>query len=194
MTNKGAGMISRRLSMMAALVAMVAPQFALGQQAGPPPAIVGTWLLETIVDVLEDGTLTHWMGERPTGAIIYSASGHMSVQFMRDPRPLPPAVEGADRAKLAGADPFAELDAATLRDLLRGYYAYSGRYEVAQAGDAITHFVETSLRPGEVGIEYRREIRIEGDRLFISLNAEVDGVPRRRVLTWRRASMDGDGS
>jgi len=189
-------MISRRLSLMAALVAMLAPQFALGQQAGPPPAIVGTWLLESIVDMLEDGTLTYWMGERPTGAILYSASGHMSVQFMRDPRPLPPAeaVQGADRTKLAGADPFAELDAASLRDLLRGYYAYFGRYEVAPGGDAITHFVKTSLRPDEVGIEYRREIRIEGDRLFISLNAEVEGVPRRRVLTWRRASLDGDGS
>jgi len=54
--------------------------------------------------------------------------------------------------------------------------------------------VTTSLRPDEVGITYKREIRVEGDRLFISLNAEVDGVPRRRVLTWRRASMDGDGS
>jgi hypothetical protein len=112
---------------------------------------------------------------------------------MRDPRPLPPAaVQGTDRAKLAGADPFAELDAATLRDLLRGYYAYFGRYEVAPGSDAITHFVETSLRPEEVGIEYKREIRIEGDRLFISLNAEVDGVPRRRVLSWHRASMDAD--
>jgi hypothetical protein len=118
----------------------------------------------------------------------------MSVQFMRDPRPVPPAaaVQGTDRAKLAGADPFAELDAATLRDLLRGYYAYFGRYEVAPGGGSITHFVKTSLRPEEVGIEYKREIRIEGDRLFISLNAEVDGVPRRRVLSWHRASMDAD--
>ncbi len=120
----------------------------------------------------------------------------MSVQFMRDPRPVPPAetVPGADRTKLAGADPFAELDAATLRDLLRGYYAYFGRYEVAPGGDAITHSVETSMRPGEVGITYKREIRIEGDRLFISLNAEVDGVPRRRVLSWRRAPVAADES
>jgi hypothetical protein len=187
-------MLSPRLAPIVAMAVLLAAPPALGQQAGPPAAIVGTWLLESIVDVLEDGTLSHWMGERPTGAIIYSASGHMSVQFMRDPRPLPPdsAVPGSDRAKLAGADPFAELDAATLRDLLRGYYAYFGRYEVAPGGNAITHFVKTSLRPEEVGIEYQREIRIEGDRLFISLNAEVDGVPRRRVLTWRRAAMDGE--
>lgn len=174
-------MLSPRLKSIVAMAALLTGPPALGQQAGPPPAIVGTWLLESIVDVLEDGTLTHWMGERPTGAIIYSASGHMSVQFMRDPRPLPPA-----------ADPFAELDATTLRDLLRGYYAYFGRYEVAPGGGSITHFVETSLRPEEVGIEYKREIRIEGDRLFISLNAEVDGVPRRRVLSWRRPAVHGE--
>lgn len=187
-------MLSKGLASIVAMAVLLAAAPAPAQQPSPPPAIVGTWLLESIVDVLEDGTLTYWMGERPTGAIIYSASGHMSVQVMRDPRPLPPdsAGQGADRVKLAGADPLAELDAATLRDLLRGYYAYFGRYEVAPGGDAITHFVKTSLRPEEVGIKYKREIRIEGDRLFISLTAEVDGVPRRRVLTWRRAAMDGE--
>jgi len=189
-------MLSRGLSSIVAVTLLLASPLAWSQQAGPPPAIVGTWQLESIVDMLEDGTLTHWMGERPTGAIIYSASGHMGVQFMRDPRPLPPdaAAQEPDRVKLAGADPFAALDADALRDLLRGYYAYFGRYEVSPAGDSITHFVESSLRPEEVGVEYRREIRIEGDRLFISLNAEVDGVPRRRVLTWHRAAIDGGGA
>ncbi len=180
-----------RLVPLVAAAALFASQSARSEEPSPPPAIVGTWLLESIVDALEDGTYSHWMGEKPTGAIIYSASGHMSVQFMRDPRPQLPAAGGDDRAKLAGADPFAELDAAALRDLLRGYYAYFGRYEVSPGGDAITHFVETSLRPGEVGIEYKRSIRIEGDRLFISLDAIVDGVPRRRVLTWRRPTQGG---
>jgi hypothetical protein len=186
-------MLSRSLSSIVVVTALLATPLAWSQQAGPPPAIVGTWLLESIVDMLEDGTLTHWMGERPTGAIIYSASGHMSVQFMRDPRPLPPdaAAQEPDRVKLAGADPFAALDADALRDLLRGYYAYFGRYEVSPAGDSITHYVESSLRPDEVGVEYRREIRIEGDRLYISLNAEMNGVPRRRVLTWHRAAIEG---
>jgi len=181
-----------RLVPLVAAAFLFASQSARGAEASPPPAIVGTWLLDSIVDALEDGTYAHWMGERPTGAIIYSASGHMGVQFMRDPRPQPPAAGGDDRARLAGADPFAELDAAALRDLLRGYYAYFGRYEVAPSGDAITHFVETSLRPEEVGIEYKRAIRIDGDRLYISLDAVVDGVPRRRVLTWRRAAPGGE--
>jgi hypothetical protein len=120
----------------------------------------------------------------------YSASGYMSVQFMRDPRPVLPARAGAgaDAARLAGARPFEALTAEPLRDVLEGYYAYFGRYQVNVTGDSVAHFVETSLRPNEVGATYRRAIRIQGNRLFISLHAEENGVPRHRVLTWRRAT------
>ena len=171
------------------LAALATPLHAENRDSPGPTPIVGTWLLESIVDTLTDGSIAHWMGLRPTGAIVYSASGHMSVQFMRDPRPVLPTADGtvSDTARLAGADPFKALEASELRDVLGGYYAYFGRYQVSPDGESITHFVETSLRPNEVGVVYRRAIRIEGDRLFISLAAELDGVPRQRVLTWRRA-------
>ncbi|HEX9166652.1 MAG TPA: lipocalin-like domain-containing protein [Gemmatimonadales bacterium] len=159
-----------------------------GAQTVPPaPPIVGTWLLESIVDTLTDGSVSWWMGRHPTGAIVYSASGHMSVQFMRDPRPETAAPAEADAARLAGAQPFAHLPADQLRDQLEGYYAYFGRYQLNAAGDSISHYVETSLRPTEVGVTYRRKVQLDGDRLFISLHAVEGGVPRHRVLTWRRA-------
>ena len=154
----------------------------------PTSNVVGTWLLESIVDSLQDGSIAHWMGQRPTGVIMYAASGHMSVQFMRDPRPrLPGSAESGDAARLAGARPFASLPPDQLRDLLEGYYAYFGTYRVNTVGDSVAHVVTSSLRPTEVGVTYRRAIRISGDRLYISLNATEDGAPRRRVLTWRRA-------
>jgi lipocalin-like protein len=177
----------RHLLIASAFAASATPGFA--QRTPGQSPIVGTWLLESIADTLPNGSVSYWMGRRPAGAIIYSASGHMSVQFMRDPRPvLPaPADSGVDAAKLAGADPFAALGADLLRKVLDGYYAYFGRYQVTAATDSVTHFVETSLRPSEVGVTYRRAIRIEGGRLFIDLRAEVNGVPRHRVLTWTRA-------
>lgn len=159
-------------------------------QGTPPQArVVGTWLLESVVDTLRDGSVSYWMGRHPTGAIVYTPSGHVTVQFARDPRPALPmsAASGANTAQLAGTDPFGALDAESLRDVVRGYYAYFGRYRVSAAGDSITHVVETSLRPNEVGVTYRRAIRMEGNRLYISLNAEENGVPRHRVLTWTRA-------
>jgi len=171
------------------LGALSLPGIATAQPARARPDIVGTWLLESIVDTLDTGALAFWMGSRPTGAIIYSASGHMSVQFMRDPRPtlaVPPN-GGTDAARMAGARPFDGRSADELRPLLEGYYAYFGRYEVSAAGDSITHFVETSLRPAEVGVAYRRAIRIAGDRLFIDLRVVEEGFSRHRVLTWHRA-------
>lgn len=176
-----------RLACLVAVAAVATPLRAQGQRA--EPGIVGTWLLESLVDSLANGTLAYWMGPRPTGAIIYSASGHMSVQFMRDPRPTLPGAgaAGADATRLAGNDPFVGLGSTELREVVTGYYAYFGRYEVSAAGDSITHYVSTSLRPTEVGVTYRRAIRMAGGRLFISLHTTVDGVPRHRVLTWRRA-------
>lgn len=160
-----------------------------GQDATGASPVVGTWLLESLVDTLSSGSVTYWMGRHPAGAIVYTASGHVGVQFVRDPRPLLPQADASDPAptRVAGSDPFEGLGADGLRDIVGGYYAYFGRYQVSAAGDSITHFVETSLRPNEVGITYRRAIRIAGDQLFISLRAEVNGIPRHRVLTWRRA-------
>ena len=180
-------MVPPRLLLLAAAAAFAPGPLRAQEQPAPP--IVGTWLLESIVDTLPDGSLAHWMGLHPTGAIVYSASGHMSVQFMRDPRPATAAPSEADAARLAGAQPFAGLPAERLRDLLDGYYAYFGRYQLNPAGDSISHYVETSLRPAEVGVTYRRKVRLDGDRLFISLHATEDGVPRHRVLTWRRAQV-----
>ena len=93
----------RLLLIASAVAAVVVPSH--GQGSPPQAGIIGTWLLESIVDTLPNGSLSYWMGEHPTGAIVYSASGHVSVQFMRDPRPsLPPrAASGADPASLAGA-------------------------------------------------------------------------------------------
>ena len=135
---------SRRLAFVA-LCVLTAP-LSYAQPRPAPATVVGTWLLQSIVDRLSDGSVTYWMGRHPTGAIVYAPSGHMSVQFMRDPRAIVPAV-----TPMVGAHPFGALPADQLRDLLEGYYAYLGRYEVNATGDSVTHVIETSLRPTEVG-------------------------------------------
>ncbi len=181
-------MVQRRLlALAAAIAASIQPLHS--QTSQPRSRLAGTWLLESIVDTLRDGTVTYWMGRHPTGAIIYTSSGHVSVQFMRDPRPIlpPTGASAANATRVAGTDPFSGLGGDDLRNALSGYYAYFGRYQVSAAGDSIAHFVETSLRPTEVGLTYRRAIKLRGDGLFISLDAEENGVPRHRVLTSRRA-------
>ena len=52
-------------------------------------ALIGTWRLVSLETIRPNGeALTEWMGRRPTGLIAYLPSGYVSVQFMRDPRPI----------------------------------------------------------------------------------------------------------
>jgi hypothetical protein len=119
-------------------------------------ALVGTWTLVSFEERRSHGETIYPMGPRPRGILIYDQAGTMSVQLMRDPslRPL-------------SADP---------RD---SYYAYFGRYDVRAQEAAVVHHVEGSMRPGEIGVDYTRSVRLRGDRLIL-------GVSTTRTLTWQR--------
>ena len=147
-------------------------------QAPAPAAapLIGTWRLQSLVDTMPDGSAYRWLGVNPSGEIRYDATGHMAVQFMRDPRPT------LAQGEVAGAT------SDELRALVAGYYAYFGRYELNARGDTVAHYVEASLRPDEVGIVYRRAVRIEGDMLRISLQfiSSTDSLRHRRFLVFRR--------
>src|SRR6266487_1565818 len=163
-------------AMIGVLAVFSAPRCVAQTPTPRAAAIVGTWRLESIVDTLPDGSLYSWLGARPTGEIRYDAVGQMAVQFMRDPRPSV-ATGTARRAT-----------AQELRALYDGYYAYFGRYKLSARGDSVAHFIRASLHPGEVGVVYRRAVRVEGDRLFITFQFidDSDGLLHRRFLTFAR--------
>ncbi|MEV6563898.1 lipocalin-like domain-containing protein [Streptomyces kronopolitis] len=49
-----------------------------------PGELVGSWRLESYVDVHEDGSTSEGpLGPAPAGLLIYSADGHVSVSMMR---------------------------------------------------------------------------------------------------------------
>jgi hypothetical protein len=153
--------------------------------ASEVPPIVGTWRLLSAEDSLPDGSVVGWMGGRPHGLLVYTTSGHVSLQVMREPRSQLPA--GIDSTTLITTAPYRTLTAEQMRDVYLGYYAYTGRYEVNVARDSVTHRIENSLRPPEVGRENSRAFRIEGERLILSSHLQVEGARRHRVLTWRRS-------
>jgi hypothetical protein len=51
----------------------------------------------------------------------------------------------------------------------------------------VTHHVEGSLFPEDVGDDWVRPIAIEGDRLTIRFTSTADGSAITRTLTFRRA-------
>jgi hypothetical protein len=158
---------------------------ALGQSASSPPRadselhakLIGSWRLVSVETVRPNGEIiTEWMGKAPTGLIVYLPNGLMSVQIMRDPRPA--RFESGSRLKASPE----ELKAAYL-----GYYAYWGKYTISPSESMISHDVESSLWPEEVGTIYKRFFSIEGSRLVLTTAPYKRGdEERRNRLVWER--------
>ena len=49
-----------------------------------------------------------------------------------------------------------------------GYYAYWGTYTINEADSSVVHSVQGSLLPGEVGLNYKRFLSIEGTKLVVT--------------------------
>jgi len=136
---------------------------AVGCAAAPPVAnkpssvpLVGTWRLLSIVAIRSTGErVPSRFGQSPTGYILYDRTGHMAVQIMANPWP-----------------PFANRDKPTPQELeavFNGYVAYAGTYEFDAAARTVTHHVQMSVDPDDVGKDFRRFFDIEGDRVTLSV-------------------------
>jgi hypothetical protein len=119
-------------------------------------ALVGTWSLLSVEERHANGQITHSMGRNPRGLLIYDRAGNMSVQIMRDPSFTPRPANPQD-----------------------GYLAYFGRYGVNERQATVTHRIHGSMRPAEVGTDYTRSVRLDGERLVL-------GLDPARSLTWQR--------
>jgi len=132
--------------------------------------IVGTWHLQTRTVTRPDGTaiVDPVLGEKPTGRLIYDAGGAMSLQMMRAGR------------KDAISSPANARDTANARVIL-GYDSYFGRYTVDEKAGTVTHHVEGSLFPEDVGDDWVRPFTLQGDTLTLRLTGE-DKLTRTLVF------------
>src|SRR5687767_10319147 len=67
--------------LLTALLTLVSPL------ATQPGSVVGTWKLVSYETQTADGARTFPLGQDVSGIAIYSADGHVSIQFMRRDRP-----------------------------------------------------------------------------------------------------------
>src|SRR5262245_51908949 len=158
---------------------------AAGQAAQPGERrnLTGIWELVSLQDIRPNGEVLDWMGKKPSGTLVYSPDGRMSLQIMRDPPPVSGSMwSGNGRVLLPGAS------ANGIRDALGGYYAYFGTWEIDERAHAVTHHVRASLRSGEVGAHYVRPYELSREQLVLRypMNA-ADGEQWTRVLVWRRS-------
>ena len=133
--------------------------------------IVGVWQLMTRTVARADGTpiVDPVLGEKPTGRLVYDASGAMMLQMMRTGR------------KNAMSTPANAQDKTNPRVIL-GYDSYFGRYTVDEKAGTITHHVEGSLFPEDLGSDWVRPFTLEGDKLTLRLASLTDGLTRTLVF------------
>ena len=140
---------------------------------GAAQRIVGTWQLMTRTVQRADGTpiVDPVLGEKPSGRLVYDASGAMMLQMMRTGR------------KDAISTPANARDTSNPRVVL-GYDSYFGRYTVDEQAGTVTHHVEGSLFPEDLGADWVRPFTLDGDTLTLRLASPADGLTR--TLVFRR--------
>jgi hypothetical protein len=150
---------------------------AVRSTPGARQRIVGAWQLITRSvrrdngEVLVDPVL----GQQPLGRLCYDASGGVMLQMMR-------------MGRTAAIGQPANPEDATNPRVVLGYDAYFGTYTVNEAQGTVTHHVQASLFPEDLGKDFVRPFTLDGDTLTLSFTSpSAGGSTTTRTLTFRRS-------
>jgi lipocalin-like protein len=157
----------------AALIAVACAILATSSTHAQNGSIVGTSRLVAIEGVGR-GTAPD---DHPYGIITYDNTGHMAVQMAyRSARPVS-AAGGTEKEKA---------------DLLDTYGAYFGTYEVDTTRGVVTHHIEGSLAPRDVGMNLVRYYEMRGNQVlyFVAEDGRGGVYPTKeatvRRIIWER--------
>lgn len=136
--------------------------------------LIGTWRLISYEARTGDGAVSYPLGKNPSGFILYSEDGYMSVTMM-----------SANRTNYASSD----LRAGTPEEKLAAaetYLSYSGKYTFE--GDRVLHHVEVSFFPNRVGTTQVRHLTLSGNTVTLRTPAMlISGEQQTAELVWQRA-------
>jgi hypothetical protein len=124
--------------------------------------LIGAWRL---IDFSGDDYAMRTRGARPSGLVIYDATGVMSLQIMPDV---------SIRKAFAAKEPTAD----EAKSAFTGYQAYFGTYSVDPTAKTVTHHLDGNLDPGQIDNRTRTYEFIGSDKLVLRINS--------RTLTWQR--------
>jgi hypothetical protein len=137
-------------------------------------SLYGTWKLVSFTQrVVATGETTEIFGSSPSGFLSYSRDGRMNAILVKDKRPRP-----VDMANVTSEE---------RAELFSSMYAYAGTFTVD--GDTVTHHVDISWNENWTGTDQLRNVRLEGDKLYISTNPQLSGLDEKIVvaeLVWER--------
>ena len=135
------------------------------------PSIIGTWKVLSYVSRDEEtGEEAKPWGDKPSGYLIYTASGYMSAVGHAEGRTPPTSAE--DRVKLYS-----------------GLTAYSGKY--TRTPEGVIHHVEVAWNPAWIGTDQVRYVRFDDDNTMQittpPVKSTVDGRKRTYTLQFKRS-------
>jgi hypothetical protein len=140
-------------------------------QAAVRERILGAWQLESRIVRKASGEalIDPVLGQQPTGRLFYDASGHMALEMTRQGRSQPISKD------------------ATNPRIMLGYDAYFGTFRLNEPDGTITHHVEGSLFPEDLGKDFQRGLKVDGDTLTLSFTSRSpEGFDVTRTLRFRR--------
>jgi len=136
--------------------------------------LYGTWKLVSFTQrFVATGETIDVFGRNPKGFLSYSRDGRMNAILVKDVRP-----KQADMAQATTEDKV---------QLFSSMYAYAGTFTVD--GNTVTHHVDISWNENWTGTDQVRNVRLDGDRLYISTDPQSNGIDGRIIvaeLVWEK--------
>lgn len=144
--------------------------------------LLGTWKLVSAEYRRKSGEVIEIYGANPVGQLTYDADGNMSIQIMRQGRPM---FAVADRL---GGTPDEKKAA------LEGYLAYFGAFTINDEERSVTHHIQGSLLPNWVGVDQVRFFEVEEDQLTLRTpSLMIGGQEAAGQIVWeRKGNSDGN--
>jgi hypothetical protein len=151
------------------------------RQSGPAPVRnlsgSGNWLAASPRTKVTGEVQYPW-GTKPVGRLAYDEAGHVFAQLMNPGRR--PVGGMADRGAAAA---IATASADDMFEMLTGFNAYFGTFDVDEAARTVIHHIESALIPNWVGTDQRRKYEFSGRNQLIMFNNASQAAYR---LIWQR--------
>lgn len=140
--------------------------------------LAGVWRLVSSEFRTSSGNVIFPLGEDALGQAIFTESGYMSGQLMRQNRP---AFASGDQASGTPDE---------IQSALQGYVAYYGSCEVDVEQKTLTTHVEGSMYPNWVGGQQVRFYELTDKKLILKTTPIAFGDEEfTGVLTWERREI-----
>lgn len=127
----------------------------------PTPAVVADTLVGTWRAVAHRQPNSDSLGSNPVrGYLVYDATGHVFVQVMQR--------STADSLSIRR---WSDVPDTILRNMVRGFRAYFGTYQVDRAAQLVTHHIEGEFLPGAGQSEVATPYQLRGDTLILGTDS-----------------------